>query len=76
VAPGSFEITGGRIRERDAGQAGGGEFHCDHTNATADVEKVETLERPAAELCQKHPCAGIGTTPLIAAEITLCLLGI
>jgi len=76
VAPGSFEITGGRIRERDAGQAGGGEFHCDYTNATADVEKTEALQRPAAEFLQDKLRCGVRTAALIAVKVTLRLLGI
>jgi len=43
----SFEISGRRVRERDARQAG--EFHGDDSDTSADVEKVKPLERPTAE---------------------------
>jgi hypothetical protein len=76
VAPRGLEISRRRVRERDAGQAGAGEFHRDHSNPTADVEEVEPLQRPAAEFREKDSRGSVRTAALIAAQITLRLLRI
>jgi hypothetical protein len=76
VAPRGLEISRRRVRERDAGQAGAGEFHRDHSNPTADVEEVEPLKRPAAEFREKDSRGSVWTAALIAAQITLRLLRI
>ena len=48
----------------------------DDANPTTDVEKKEPWKEPAAELCQEHSCAGVGTVALIAPQILLRLQGI
>jgi len=76
VAPRGLEVTGRRVRERDAGQTGAGEFHGDHTNPAADVEEVEPLQRATTEFRQKDSRGGVRAAALIASPITFRLLGI
>jgi len=76
VVASGLKIAGRRVREGDARQAHSGEFHSDHANPTADVKKVEALNWRAAQFCQEHSRAGIGTMVLTAAQITLRLHGI
>jgi hypothetical protein len=48
VATCCLEVGCGRVREGDVGQASTGELHGDRANASADIEKVQALEWPAA----------------------------
>jgi hypothetical protein len=43
MAPRGIEIARRCIRECDACEAGGGEFHSDHPNSTTDVEQMKPL---------------------------------
>ena len=65
-----FEISGRGVRERDAGQAGVGEFHGDRANTGADVEKLKPLERRAAEFFEEHARGAFGAAALIAPQLT------
>jgi len=72
---GHFEITGGRIRERDAGPKPAVASSTAITPmATADViEKVRSSSGQRGAL-PEHPCAGIGTHSADTAEISSAFL--
>src|SRR5438874_2599763 len=59
-----------------AGQAGGGEFPSDYANAGADIEKLEIVERPAAEFGEEHARTGVRAASLVAAQITIRNAGV
>src|SRR5207248_4453250 len=70
VAPRKVEISGRGIGKRGARQAGGRKFGSNYAYAGADVEKVQSPERPTADFGKEHTCAGVRTaalvTPLVA----------
>ena len=76
VALRDLKISGRGIRKSDAGQAGICKFQTDDANSTANVEKVELLERPPAEFCQEDLRAGVRAAALIATQVRLSHLGV
>ena len=76
VAARKFEVGGRGIGKRHAGQAGGGEFPSDYANAGADIEKLEIVERPAAEFGEEHARTGVRAASLVAAQITIRNAGV
>lgn len=76
LSPRDLKIRGRGIRKSDAGQAGVCKFQTDDANSTANVEKVELLERPAAEFCEEDLRAGVRAAALIATQVSLSHLGV
>ena len=76
LASSDVKISGRSVGERDAGEAGIGEFQGDHANSAADVEQLKSLKRLAAEFGEEDASPGVRTTALITAQVTLRDFGI